>query len=176
MFNDFPAKNTVYDRMFYDFPAKNTVYDRLFYDFPAKIPYIHRMYMVLANPTHASQELKWKRIIPILNPYSVQNQGQIYANASSEFIFGSKPGTDLRQSILSHAHGIVLEKEWAWSLDLVFCAGWCDPRQCKDVLSYAHGIVLKKEWAGSWDLVFCAGWCDPRQCKECPLVCPRQHA
>jgi hypothetical protein len=30
------------------------VYDRIFGDFPAKIPYIHRIYMVLANPTNAA--------------------------------------------------------------------------------------------------------------------------
>ena len=29
-----------------------TVYDRIFGDFPAKLPYIHRIYMVLANPSH----------------------------------------------------------------------------------------------------------------------------
>jgi hypothetical protein len=29
-----------------------TVYDRIFGNFPALIPYIHRVYMVLVNPTY----------------------------------------------------------------------------------------------------------------------------
>jgi len=32
-------------------PYIYTVFDRILNDFPAKKPYIHRIYMVLANPT-----------------------------------------------------------------------------------------------------------------------------